>query len=109
MHRLVFCTLLADAAFARSTQEKQLLDRIDQLEKRLAEPEAPSGASAAVSGAASQAVPAAPPANPDRSILDYLRDLTVNVTIDGYYVYLDLRYILSGAPPAPGNSQVWPC
>lgn len=80
-------------------RERELLERIEQLEKRLAEVEGlvkkPTAASnvtpiAVVSGTPVQetgTVANNTLSEEDRSVLDSLRDTTINVTLDGYYGY----------------------
>jgi len=84
MNRLVLFALCTGAAFAQSDREKQLLDRIDRLEKRLAELEARVGVPAAPPPQTAAATSVTPQ---DRLILHYFRDTTINVTVDGYYGY----------------------
>jgi TolA-binding protein len=90
-----------------SERERALVDRIEQLERRLAELEARTGSngisepshapakgleaaepapetSAPVRDGGAAAVPQAPE---DRAVLDFFRDTTINMTIDGYYGY----------------------
>jgi len=90
-------------------RERLLLERIDKLEQRLAELEsrrevkpaaepsrpasttAPIAAHPAEVAATSRTNQVAPEplqiSKEDRGVLDFLRDTTVNVAIDGYYVY----------------------
>jgi hypothetical protein len=71
-------------------RERLLLQRLDQLEKRVAELEARAGTkSEPVNEVQSSPEPQPPiklePA--DRESLDFIGDTTVNVTLDGYYGY----------------------
>jgi hypothetical protein len=99
----------ASKASEATERERLLLDRIDKLERRLSELE--SREPAGTAGAILPAVPnkpgaeadsstteaqaratSEPPAgdqisNEDRRVLDFLRDTTFNVTLDGYYSY----------------------
>ncbi|HET9529834.1 MAG TPA: porin [Blastocatellia bacterium] len=84
-------------------RERLLLDRIEKLERRLAEIEsrtriiAPSEpAKQTAMNEASEAAPSKPNSNgvsqnqvsqEDRSVLDFFRDTTINLTVDGYYSY----------------------
>lgn len=68
-------------------RERLLLERVGQLEKRLAEIE-----SRLAGGAKTVETVAPPPVSPqidetDLETLDFLRDTTFNLTIDGYYGY----------------------
>jgi hypothetical protein len=93
-------------AGAPTEREKALLDRVDELERRLAELEARFGSkpanetattknevSASSQNSAGQNPSATTTAAPiqleqaDRDALDFLRDTTFNVTLDGYYNY----------------------
>lgn len=90
----------SSATLIPSEKELLLIDRIEKLERRLAELEAQVKGNA-VAANTTTAAPAAnqssmsvekiesPPAadETDRSVLDSLRDTTVNVTFDGYYGY----------------------
>jgi hypothetical protein len=82
-------------------RERLLLERIEKLERRLAELESRNSppASPAPAPAAGQAADVAP-SNPvgsgasenqvsqeDRGVLDFFRDTTINMTVDGYYSY----------------------
>ena len=98
------------AAKAGETNEREraLVDRIEQLERRLAELEARTAGNgsgepshtAAKEPAAGEPAPAtsapvqagsaatAPQAaTEDRAVLDFFRDTTINLTVDGYYGY----------------------
>jgi hypothetical protein len=82
-------------------RELKLLDRIEQLERRLAELESRSATKddkrvAEAEAIASKSAPAADPetsaastqvSQEDRGVLDFFRDTTFNVTVDGYYSY----------------------
>jgi hypothetical protein len=91
-----------------SERERVLVDRIEQLERRLAELEArtsgngsgePSHAAAKGPAAVEPAPETSAPvqaggaatapqaATEDRAVLDFFRDTTINLTIDGYYGY----------------------
>jgi hypothetical protein len=85
-----------------SERERLMLERVDQLERRLAELEsrmaaktearsldAPGPTEAVVNAAATPAVVAKVPDQneSDRETLDFFRDTTINLTIDGYYGY----------------------
>jgi hypothetical protein len=83
-----------------SEREKALLDRVEELERRLAEIEAKfsvnkptTQASAINQSTTTQDSSATTTAAPiqleqaDRDALDFLRDTTFNVTLDGYYNY----------------------
>jgi len=74
----------ASSLFAQSDREKELLARIDALEKRLAQVESRLGpAPPAASVVAAPSVPAAPDPGPRPA----LPGLDVNLMIDGYYGY----------------------
>ena len=97
----------ADASSELTERERMLVDRIEKLERRLAalesrselksvlEPLQPASTAAALSqpvgGAAT--IPDEPTADTqqlrkeDRGVLDFLRDTTFNVSLDGYYGY----------------------
>jgi hypothetical protein len=93
------------ATLVPSERELLLIDRIEKLERRLAELEAQVKSNAVVSNttthvpAANQSlIPVEEIESPsssqtssadetDRSVLDALRDTTVNITFDGYYGY----------------------
>jgi hypothetical protein len=86
-------------------RERLLLDRIEKLERRLAEIESRTPPSAPAASApqpamkqAADVAPSSPvskgetPAQSqasqeDRGVLDFFRDTTINMTIDGYYSY----------------------
>jgi hypothetical protein len=86
-------------------RERLLLDRIEKLERRLAELESRSATIVAPAPAtqqhAKQAADIAPPgpdsksetlaqdqvSQQDRGVLDFFRDTTINMTVDGYYSY----------------------
>jgi hypothetical protein len=80
-----------------SERERLLLERVDQLERRLAEVESrlsgnaePAKPTASDVNLPEVSVPvaAAPQTDPaDREVLDFLRDTTFNLTLDGYYGY----------------------
>jgi hypothetical protein len=96
-------------AFEAGERERLLLERIDKLERRLSELEsrAPAGTAGAIlpgirnkpevvaesSRTDAQArATGEPPAtdqisSEDRGVLDFLRDTTFNITLDGYYGY----------------------
>lgn len=99
----------AVATNASSERERLLLDRIEKLERRLAELESRSPASTLTGPARASEVkqsPAVPSPSPvsgelsgnspvaqdqdadtDRNVLSFFRDTTFNLTIDGYYGY----------------------
>jgi len=85
-------------------RERVLMDRIEKLERRLAELEArteskttqpakPAGATSGRPEESATSEAGKPVAEPqqttkeDRGILDFLRDTTINLTVDGYYGY----------------------
>jgi Putative beta-barrel porin-2, OmpL-like. bbp2 len=91
-----------------SERERLLLERIDRLEQRLAELESRAGAksNAATADAVSKTATVAPAVtsvlasenktathattqitDEDRGVLDFFRDTTFNITLDGYYGY----------------------
>ena len=81
----LIASIFSSCLFAQTDREKELLARIESLEKRLAQVEArlappPAGipTAANVSPVTPAASPASPPANPP---------LDVNLMIDGYYGY----------------------
>lgn len=77
--RLVAAVVLAPCLFAQTDREKELLARIEALEKRLAQVESRLGpAPASTAALPATPVPPAPPALPG---------LDVNLMIDGYYGY----------------------
>lgn len=78
-------------------RERQLLQRVEQLEKRLAAvearltPTAPTAptppATSTPQAAASQIAEPLQVSEPDRETPDFFRGTTINVTLDGYYGY----------------------
>ena len=77
-----------------SSREALLIDRIEKLERRLAELEAKLNAKAPSSIDTVASAPAEPETRPlaqtdkaDGSALEFLSDTTFNVTFDGYYGY----------------------
>jgi hypothetical protein len=77
-----------------SSREALLIDRIEKLERRLAELEAKLNAKAPSSIDTVASAPAEPESRPlaqtdkaDGSALEFLSDTTFNVTFDGYYGY----------------------
>lgn len=89
------------AAATFTERERMLLERIEQLERRLSEVESRiliKPAESTRPAAAKESIAASintPPKSSeiqsrkdeDRSALDFLRDTTINVTLDGYYGY----------------------
>src|SRR4029450_9947001 len=102
------CQAKAARGGLRRPGERALVDRIEQLERRLAELEArmsgngsgePSHALAKGPSAVEPAPASSAPvqaggaatapraATEDRAVLDFFRDTTINLTVDGYYGY----------------------
>lgn len=75
----------ADKPAAANDRELMLLERIEKLERRLDELE--SRAPASPEPAKPEVIEQAQASNDDRSVLDFLRDTTINLTVDGYYSY----------------------
>lgn len=96
-HELVLACVLAAPIWAAETtaseREKLLLDRIERLEKRVAELEKrtgspmPAPATEPLAAAPAVAVSARPPAPPVPPASDWLRSTTVNFQVDAYYGY----------------------
>ncbi len=74
-----------DNPAAASDRELMLLERIEKLERRLAELELRAPASP--EPAKSEVIEQAQASDANRSVLDFFRDTTINLTVDGYYSY----------------------
>lgn len=81
-----------------SERERLLLERINQLEQRLARLESQAAMKSAcensaflqpavmpVQQAAAPGTPSEPPRDQDAGVLEFFRDTTINLTVDGYY------------------------
>lgn len=92
---LLFCGTLTAVLGQETERERLLRERVEQLERRLAEIESRltsrSEPVAAVPAQVSEPIASKPAGGPvdetDRQTLDFFRDTTFNVTIDGYYGY----------------------
>jgi len=76
-------------AATMTERERALLDRLEKLERRLAEIEARTSAPAppAPAPALKQTADEKQAREEDRGALDFFRDTTINMTVDGYYSY----------------------
>jgi len=72
---------------AAAEREQQLRERLDKLEQKPAAIAATNNSESAVSSVPIKAEPPETITPEDRSLLDSLRDTTINLTIDGYYGY----------------------
>jgi len=86
---VAFAVSIASPLLAQSDRERELLDRIDRLEKRLAQVESKlGGQSSAAAAAPSQPSSDGPPETDKKSsVLGFVSGTTLNFYLDGFYGY----------------------